>query len=39
LATNRNALSQTALETRLQDLLGAERLLWLNEGDLLGDDT
>jgi len=37
---NRNAaLSREALEKRLLEALGAERILWLDHGHLEGDDT
>lgn len=40
LATSRNpSLSKTALEEKLADILGISRVLWLDEGKLLGDDT
>lgn len=32
-------LSQTQLEQHLSDHLGFDRILWLNEGKILGDDT
>lgn len=39
LAANRNGLSQPALEGRLAEWLGIRRFLWLEHGQLLGDDT
>ena len=40
LEANRNPhLSQSEIEAKLLDLLGAERLLWLDHGALEGDDT
>jgi agmatine deiminase len=40
LAPTRNPdLSREQLETRLKELLGINRLLWLNHGYLAGDDT
>ena len=33
------ALSPTRLEQRLRELLGCERVLWLQHGGLVGDDT
>lgn len=39
LSANRNALSQAALEQRLAELLGIQRVLWLQHGHLAGDDT
>jgi agmatine/peptidylarginine deiminase len=39
-SNNRNDhLSQAEIEARLCDLLGARRILWLNHGHLIGDDT
>lgn len=40
LAPTRNAhVSQAELTTRLQELLGVQRILWLQNGWLAGDDT
>lgn len=40
LSPSRNpALGRTALEQRLQETLGVERILWLAHGGLAGDDT
>lgn len=39
LAGNRNELSQGELERRLRVELGVERILWLEQGYLVGDDT
>lgn len=40
LTPSRNpALDRTAIERQLSELLGAERILWLNHGYLAGDDT
>lgn len=39
LAPNRNHLSQEKLEQKLKKYLGAERVLWLQNGYLAGDDT
>ncbi|MGR9100438.1 MAG: agmatine deiminase family protein [Gammaproteobacteria bacterium] len=37
---NRNpALSQSGIESRLKELLGFERILWLDQDNLEGDDT
>jgi len=37
---NRNGgLSKEEIETRLQNILGAQRVLWLDHGYLAGDDT
>lgn len=37
--TRNPALSQAAIEARLREHLGAERILWLEHGALEGDDT
>lgn len=39
LSLNRNHLSKPAIENKLKEYLGAERILWLNHGYLSGDDT
>jgi len=40
LAPHRNQpLTQAETEDRLKDYLGAERIVWLNHGSLIGDDT
>lgn len=40
LAPTRNpGLSQAEIETKLSELLGVDRFLWLNQGYLAGDDT
>ena len=40
MAPHRNQpLSQADIEARLKDYLGAERVVWLNHGSLIGDDT
>lgn len=40
LAPTRNpALDEAAIEARLRDYLGVERILWLSHGDIVGDDT
>ncbi|MEM9917218.1 MAG: agmatine deiminase family protein [Bacteroidota bacterium] len=40
LSPNRNPhLSQQAIEQTLKSLLGLERILWLHNGHLMGDDT
>ena len=40
LASHRNQpLTQAEIEDRLKDYLGAERIVWLNHGSLIGDDT
>ena len=40
LAPHRNQpLSQQEIEDRLKQYLGAERIVWLNHGSLIGDDT
>ena len=40
MAPHRNQpLTQTEIETRLKDYLGAERIVWINHGSLIGDDT
>ena len=40
LAPHRNQpLTQQDIEQRLKDYLGAERIVWLNHGSLMGDDT
>ena len=40
LAPHRNQpLSQQEIEDRLKEWLGAERIVWLNHGSLIGDDT
>ena len=40
MAPNRNQpLTQTQIEERLKAYLGAERVVWLNHGSLIGDDT
>ncbi|ANV97459.1 agmatine deiminase [Helicobacter enhydrae] len=40
LEANRNPhLSQDQIEYKLQEIFGAERILWLNHGYLAGDDT
>ena len=40
MAPHRNQpLSQTEIEVRLKGYLGAERVVWLNHGSLIGDDT
>jgi len=40
MAPHRNQpLTQTEIESRLKEYLGAERIVWLNHGSLIGDDT
>ena len=40
LAPNRNdTLTQKDIEKRLKDEFGAKKILWLNHGNLVGDDT
>ena len=40
MAPHRNQpLTQAAIEVRLKEYLGAERIVWLNHGSLIGDDT
>ena len=40
MAPHRNQpLTQADIEVRLKDYLGAERIVWLNHGSLIGDDT
>ena len=40
MAPHRNQpLTQTEIEERLKEYLGAERIVWLNHGSLIGDDT
>ena len=40
LAPHRNQpLTQQEIETRLKEYLGAERIVWLHHGSLIGDDT
>ncbi len=40
LSPNRNAtLDRNGLETQLKDRLGARQVLWLDAGDIAGDDT
>ena len=40
LAPHRNQpLTQAEIEERLKEWLGAERVVWLNHGSLIGDDT
>lgn len=40
LSPQRNGdLDKTEIETKLRELLGVERILWLNHGHLQGDDT
>ena len=40
MAPHRNQpLTQAEIETRLKEYLGAERVVWLNHGSLIGDDT
>ena len=40
LAPHRNQpLTQQEIENRLKEWLGAERVVWLNHGSLIGDDT
>lgn len=39
LSENRNNLSKEKIEKKLKKYLGAEHILWLNHGYLLGDDT
>jgi len=40
MAPHRNQpLTQAEIEARLKDYLGAERIVWLNHGSLIGDDT
>ena len=40
MAPHRNQpLTQTEIEARLKKYLGAERIVWLNHGSLIGDDT
>lgn len=40
MAPHRNQpLTQTEIENRLKEYLGAERIVWLNHGLLIGDDT
>lgn len=39
LSENRNNLSREKIEKKLRKYLGAEQVLWLNHGYLVGDDT
>ncbi len=40
MAPHRNQpLSQQEIEARLKEYLGAERIVWINHGSLIGDDT
>jgi len=39
LSAHRNRLTRQALEQQLGNMLGIERFLWLQHGQLLGDDT
>lgn len=39
LAPERNSISQDAIEAKLKDYFGLERVLWINHGYLEGDDT
>ncbi len=40
MAPHRNQpLTQTQIEDRLKQYLGAERIVWINHGSLIGDDT
>jgi agmatine/peptidylarginine deiminase len=40
MAPHRNQpLTQADIEVRLKEYLGAERIVWLNHGSLIGDDT
>ncbi|UKK55802.1 agmatine deiminase family protein [Prevotella communis] len=40
MAPHRNQpLTQAQIEARLKEYLGAERVVWLNHGSLIGDDT
>lgn len=39
LSDNRNNISREKIEAKLKKYLGAERVLWLNNGYLSGDDT
>lgn len=40
MAPHRNQpLTQSQIEERLKEYLGAERVVWLNHGSLIGDDT
>ncbi len=40
MAPHRNQpLTQAEIEARLKEYLGAERIVWLNHGSLIGDDT
>lgn len=40
MAPHRNQpFTQADIEVRLKDYLGAERIVWLNHGSLIGDDT
>lgn len=39
LSENRNNLSKNKVEKKLRKYLGAEQVLWLNHGYLIGDDT
>ena len=40
MAPHRNQpLTQAEIEERLKEYLGAERIVWLNHGSLIGDDT
>ncbi|MFV0392479.1 MAG: agmatine deiminase family protein [Paludibacteraceae bacterium] len=39
LSENRNNMSQDKIEKKLKKYLGAERVLWLENGFLIGDDT
>ena len=40
MAPHRNQpLSQQEIEAKLKEFLGAERILWINHGSLIGDDT
>lgn len=39
LTTTRNGLNQTEIERKLHETLGADNILWLDRGDIIGDDT
>lgn len=39
LSPNRNNLSKSSIESKLKSLFNAHRVLWLDHGHLLGDDT
>ena len=40
MAPHRNQpLSQQEIEAKLKEFLGAERIIWINHGSLIGDDT